>query len=391
MSKQRLTIRIFIPWYLPAYKAGGPVQSIANLVAQPMEGAMYKIVTSNKELDGSTINVSPNRWVKQDAQTQVYYAANGIKRKLLGTRDEVLFINGIYSWHYTLFPILFAPARRKVVSVRGMLHPGALSQKAWKKKFYLQLWKAFLLSGKLAFHASTEQEKTYVKQVFGPSALVYVASNFPRVFCRQPVMQKTRGELVLISIALLSPMKNILLVLEALQHTPDRITYQIYGPVKDHSYWQQCLERIRTLPSNITVQVHGDIHPAQVEQALAKGQVFVLPSKSENFGHAIYEALTAGKPVITSHHTPWNNLEKTKAGINISLEGIWEMAGAIKFFAGMGQAELEDWSRGAAAYAANSLDLAAIEEQYRQLFGFSTSGSEAGEAGIEKQKTHGTE
>ncbi len=122
------------------------------------------------------------------------------------------------------------------------------------------------------------------------------------------------------------------------------------------------------MPANITVNYHGDIAPDKIVDALAGNHVFILPSKSENFGHAIYEALSAGRPVITSYATPWNNLEMAKAGMNVSTDDIIDIVNAIEFFAGMGQEELEEWSGGARKYAEGTVDVEAIKRQYEEMF-----------------------
>ena len=117
------------------------------------------------------------------------------------------------------------------------------------------------------------------------------------------------------------------------------------------------------------VKYHGDIKPDEIVDALAANHVFILPSKSENFGHAIYEALTAGRPVITGNTTPWNNLEVAKAGINVSVNGKDELVKAIEFFAAMKQEELEAWSVGAQRYAERAMDVGVIKKQYEVMFG----------------------
>ena len=122
------------------------------------------------------------------------------------------------------------------------------------------------------------------------------------------------------------------------------------------------------MPPNITVFYHEDISPDKVIGALAKNHIFILPSKSENFGHAIYEALSAGRPVITSNNTPWNNLEKSFAGINVSLDGPEDMLHAIDYFGAMNQDEIEKWSAGAKIYANSSIDLDKVIEQYTNMF-----------------------
>ncbi len=162
-------------------------------------------------------------------------------------------------------------------------------------------------------------------------------------------------------------MKNHALVLDALANCKEDISYSIYGPVKDKAYWDSCLRKISVLPSNIKVQYKGEIHPDNIEKALHKADVFIMPSKSENYGHAIIEALSAGLPVITSRHTPWQNLQEHKAGFNTG-ESETELAEAIAFFASMDSTELKKWSATACTYALERTDVDAISMQYETLF-----------------------
>jgi glycosyltransferase involved in cell wall biosynthesis len=228
------------------------------------------------------------------------------------------------------------------------------------------------------FHATDEAEKKYIQDVFGKEASVVVAANFPNTLQVQPVQKKEPGFLKLASIALISPMKNILMVLEALsswqlavgnkQLAIGKIEYDIYGPVKDKKYWEQCETRIKKMPANIIVNYHGDIAPDKITDALAASHVFILPSKSENFGHSLYEALSAGRPVITSNNTPWIKLEAAKAGVNVSLDGTDELQKSIAFFAAMSRDELEVWSTGARDYAEKVVNVEEITGQYEEMF-----------------------
>ena len=382
-------------------------------------------------MDGSIIKgVAFDEWVPYNANTNIWYSSTNIilpvlKQEIKKEKPDYLFIVGIYDWQYNFKPLLFCKGIKKIISVRGMLHPGALSQKGFKKKIYLGLWKMLGLhkgkavgsgqravgSGQLAvgkgqravgswqwavgkgqwatiFHATDEAEKNYIQQVFGNSVNVNIAANFPNVLELQPVVQKEPGQLNLISIALISPMKNMLLVLEALgegrreegggrresgvgrrESLVGLITYNIYGPIKDRQYWEACEAQIKKLPHHITVNYHGDLRPDKIVDALAANHVFILPSKSENYGHAIYEALSAGRPVITSHTTPWNNLQTAKAGINVSLTDKTEMVNAIERFAAMKPEELETWSKGARVYAVGAVDVEEIRRQYEEMFG----------------------
>ncbi|MEO6539130.1 MAG: glycosyltransferase [Ferruginibacter sp.] len=367
------TVFITIPWFHPAYKAGGPIQSIANLVNNFTEAVEYRIFCSNTDLDKMPMaNIETGKWVPYNSHTQVWYAGTHKRSEILleevkKIRPDILYIIGLYDWHFNMVPLLFCKTLKKIVSVRGMLHPGAMSQKAFKKKIYLAGWKVFGLQHKTAFHATDEKEKMHISKMFGKQVIIYTAANFPRVFKMQDGVFKTIGNLKLISIALISPMKNHLQVLQALAGCTNIIEYNIYGPVKDKGYWQLCVALIEKLPPNIKAVYHGDLPPDQVERTLNESQVFILPSKSENFGHAIYEAFSAGLPVITSKTTPWNGLMEKQAGINTETE-VAAITDAIDYFGNMENEEYVKWRAGAAAFANTELDSFAIRTAYREMF-----------------------
>ena len=366
-------IFITIPWFLPAFRAGGPIQSVANLVKEFNEDVEYFIFCGDIDLNGAALeNIEVNAWVRFNDHTYVWYngperISDTLVKQVEDLKPDILFIIGLFSWHYNMVPMIFCKGPIKILSTRGMLHPGALSQKKWKKKAYLQLFKLLEYHYKVSFHATDEEEANYIKRYFGEPAKVFVAGNFPKKVGLLQPLPKEPGTLKLLTIALISPMKNILWVLQALEKVVGNIQYDIYGPVKDAEYWDQCEEQGGNLPENIKVIYHREIEPEKIKDALADAHVFVLPSKSENFGHAIYEALSAGRPVITSNNTPWNHLKEADAGINVFNEDTEELANAINFFAEMNFDEMERWSRGAFDYAEKAVDVEGIREQYRVI------------------------
>ena len=116
------------------------MQSVANLVEQyrPPD-TCFKIFCTNNDLDG-TINkcVAFDKWVNYNEYTRVWYASKNnrsvklIKREIARSHAEILFVIGIYSWNFNLVPLQFGKVAVKIISVRGMLHAGALSQKSFK-------------------------------------------------------------------------------------------------------------------------------------------------------------------------------------------------------------------------------------------------------------------
>ena len=333
----------------------------------------YLIFCGDTDLNGASLdNITTDKWIPFNDHTRVWYASPGkisdnLVKQVERQKPDILFIVGLFSWHFNIVPVIFCKGPKKILSTRGMLHPGALSQKKWKKKTFLSCLKLLEYHHSISFHATDEEEEKYILEKFGLPAKVFIAGNFPNNIGILPMTDKESGCLKLISIAIVSPMKNILWVLKELERAKGRIQYDIYGPVKDEDYLDECKAQIKRLPANIVAKLHKEIEPPRVAEVLQEAHVFILPSKSENFGHAFYEALSAGRPVITSHFTPWNHLRESHAGINVSLDDN-ELSEAIDFFVSMNKDEFTQWHHSAVTYAQKAVDVENIRDEYRRMF-----------------------
>jgi glycosyltransferase involved in cell wall biosynthesis len=360
-------------YFLPAYKAGGPIQSIANLIRNLHADFDIYVLTANTEFGGQVLEIEPNEWVDFDQnKAKVMYLSTenqsffSIKKILQQLQPDKLFVNGLYSLPFTWIPALLFP-NKTIVHVRGMLHPGALNQKSFKKRVFLTSLKTWGITKKITFCVSDEKEAQHTKAIFGATTKVQIAQNFPASFEALPVLHKEVEEIKMLSIALISPMKNHALVLEALQQLKSKVVWDIYGPIKDQKYWEQCKQLILNLPSNCEVNYKGELNPTQVYSTLQNYHVFILPSESENFGHALYEAMIAGKPIITSNNTPWNNLETHNAGYNVALTPK-AIATAIEDSAVLNTTNYTEKVRNIRSYAEHAIDRETIKKQYDSLF-----------------------
>ena len=223
-----------------------------------------------------------------------------------------------------------------------------------------------MLYKKVEFHATDESEKQHIISFIGNNPKIWVAANIPTII-ESHLLKKSNGVLKLLTVALIGPMKNHLEVLNALSTVDAEIEYDICGPIYWPEYWQKCLDVIKQLPPNIKVNYHGAIPPHELVAFYHQCHVFICPSQSENFGHAIFEAFSAGKPVITSHNTPWNQLEENRIGMNISPEKE-EIEYAIKRFVDMDEPTYLDWSNRSAAFARNQPFINEAKRNYEKMF-----------------------
>ena len=82
----------------------------------------------------------------------------------------------------------------------------------------------------------------------------------------------------------------------------------------------------------------GEINGPAKYEFLAGGDIYVLPSDTENFGVTVTEALVSGTPVIASQGTPWQGLERERCGKWVPI-GVEPLAAALKEMMSMSDEE----------------------------------------------------
>ena len=360
------------PYYWPLYKAGGPVQSLYNLAAAGRETCDFYFVSRSADIDGSVPDqpLPPDQWSAGPNGEKIFPTRTlppwFLDRLLKQLQPDVVFVNGIFHWDTTLLGLLVSQRRHLdvVISPRGMLQPWALSRGAAKKKIYLRLLK-WLLNGRQQWHVTSAQEAAEVRQHFG-NQKIHVAPNVPRALTHyQPLAFASPGQPVrLVFLSLINPNKNLHRIIDAVCAAGGRLTLDIYGPVIDNSYWQMCQRQMGASPC---IRYRGPVSPWQVPETLQRYHFFVLPTEGENFGHAIFDALAAGVPVVISTHTPWQEVDMRQAGfyfLNETPDGIAQVLQQVATLSPDSYAQMRE---GAFAYAEDYLRSRDVAREYSFL------------------------
>lgn len=374
MNKKLL---ILYDYFDPAYKAGGPIRSLVNLVRLIGEELEIYVLTSDQDHDGAALEVKADVWIHYQGRVQVKYLSwenrkyGCIKSNILQVDPDVVYINGMFSLPFVVYPLRAVRHRkdiRSVIAPRGMLQRESLAIKPWKKKIYLGLLKALYLKN-VHWHVTTEQERTDLGKMIAGDPAIHLLGNVPSYDPDyKPVIRPVKTKKVLGTVALISPMKNIHLVLSALKEIKHEIEYHLYGPVKDQRYWSECQGVIKTLPSGIKVIHHGEIDPGEVADVVASFDYYIQPSKSENFGHSIFEAFNQGTPVIISDQTPWKGLRTQKAGWDVNLSEPNALSAAIREALEMDDQTYSSYRRGARRMAEDYMQSRDLKKLYLDLF-----------------------
>ena len=348
---------ITIDWFLPGTNSGGPVRSVANLIAALPECQFY-VFTRNTDYCATEAyeGITPNTWVKFSENCEVYYCTEQnlskatLAAQLKAMAPDVLYINGIYSKAFSRWPVSIGKALKlkTVVAARGMLSPHALAVKPLKKYFFLSFMRWINRYSKVIFHATSASEVQDIQLILGKWVQVRNIPNLAREkssIAKEIV--KEAGKSKLVYIGRIAPEKGTLLALSALKEQKGSIELDLYGARYNEAYWNECLKVISELPASIQVNYHGSCASHEVAHHLASAHALLLPSEGENFGHSIVEAFANGRPVLISKNTPWKNLAAQKAGWDVTAT---ELPSAIQTLVEMDQVVYRTWSEGAKNY-----------------------------------------
>lgn len=361
--KNKPKIVVFIDWYVPAYKAGGPIRSVYNLVETLKKDFDFYVITSTVDIDGKKVSpIKENEWECKDGVNVLYLSPEAITRKRI--KKEVkkiqpfkIYLNSLFSTKFTLLPLqLFRNKYSIVVAPRGMLGKESLAIKPSKKKVFLALAKALNLYTKVTWHVSSEIERGEVEAVFGKKTKIKTARNLTLVTDEFILIPKKKGVLKMIMVGRVVPIKNVHFFLKELGQLDNdaKIEVVIIGPLEDELYYDECRQQIKGLSSNIKVEFKGGLPPIEVVELYKSYHLLVSTSLNENYGHSIAEALTNGRPILVSNNTPWKNLKELGIGANLPLKK-GSFSKEIQRFVEMEEKEFEIMQKNAKAYALECL------------------------------------
>jgi glycosyltransferase involved in cell wall biosynthesis len=311
----------------PGFRYGGPVRSVVDIIDSVSNDVDVDLITRDRDLGSRTPYPDPfGGWTRRDRALVFYLNTNKpgqwlhLERQLGRLQFDLLYVNSLWNPTFTVLPVVATRlgvirAKRILIAPRGEFAPSALSLKRRKKALFLKWWGPFLRRRAVTWHASTEREASDIRTVC-PWAHILVVP--PQVSLPEeplPAERAHAGPARFVFISRISPMKNLEMVLEALQHLSQEIEFDIYGPAEDAAYWSKCRSLIRQAPNWVHVKYGGELPPSRVRDTFSSYDAFILPTRGENFGHVIAESLSSSCPVVCSDRTPWTEVLEAGGGV----------------------------------------------------------------------------
>lgn len=324
-------ILIFNGYYLPAKNYGGPQTSVENLINACHTSFDFYVVSRNHDFNSSVpFDVPVNVWTKVGFANVIYlkdgelnFSYRSMEIFIESIKPDIIWFTGVLVPHKKIIGTMAARHFHipVLISPRGEVNEDHVKIKAWKKRPVLALWKIFGVYNDCYFHTTCKEEYDGVKKYFAPiEQHIFQVPNIALV--KQPSKvshTKQKKELRCYFCSRIHPVKNILFVIEALGYCKNNIIYDIYGPIEDQEYWEQCLAKAFELGSNIQVQHKGYLMREKMAETIQTYDCLLFATTGENYSHTIAESLANSRPVVISKGTtPWDSVDG-KAGYAISL------------------------------------------------------------------------
>lgn len=379
-------VLILNPYYFPGYRSGGPQQTIKNIVDAFGDKCEIYILTQNHDLGivEPYENIATNVWIQTGNAKVKYLSAKDYSYKQIKKayeEFEVIYACGLFEigtiWSLIIHRLNRKNIKKLYVAPMGVFSEGAMSAKALKKRIFLYVFRLLGMFKNIDWSFTSELELLDARKNIGRknTETYIIAEDLPRFVDFEKILgelenyKKEPKTLKIIFLSRICAKKNLAYCADILNAEYDgEIQFDIYGIKEDLEYWSYCEEKFKQLPENIHVNYCGEVKSEEVIEVFKKYDVFLFPTKGENFGHVIYEALVASCIPIISDETPWKDLDENGVGSVMELNDIERFRTILRIFLEFDMTNILKYKRKAIMYARNRYFENLKNSGYRNIF-----------------------
>lgn len=323
-------------------RTGGPAASVPGLAgALALAGAATTIASIDYEEHGAASGVAGVRCLasRPSALGRQLRGWSPSFRRLVF--EAAVGADVVHSHALWMVPGIYARqaaerfARPLVISPRGMLDTWSLGRARVKKRLAAWAYENRNLRSARLLHATSGLEAEGIRR-YGlrqPIAVLPNGIDLPVIdgIPGREILEKRfpelHGKRWLLFLGRLDPKKGLDLLIDLWRGLGPRFSdwrLLVAGP--DLGGFGAKMVALTAAEPALRAQVTftGMLEGAEKSAALAHSELFVLPTRGENFGIAIAEALAHGTPVVTTTAAPWESLVSHDCGWWVAPE-----AGAI--------------------------------------------------------------
>ncbi len=376
-TARRPVVLTLLGCFWPGNNSSGPNHSFIALARALGDTFEFRVVARDGATGAPSARANVDRWIDLGFAAARYrrvgrFGAIGLGRLIAQTPHDLLWLNSMFDREFSL-PALaqrrlgLIPRKPTLLSPRGEFGFGALELKSGRKQLFLEAARRLDLWRGITLHATSEAEAADIARRPTARCPIVVAPNIRLVAETPAYAPSANGALRVAFVGRIAPVKHLDYTLNSLGKVGSRVDFDIYGPAEDEAYWLRCRRLIAALPENVRATWRGETANAEILRRMAQTDLLFLPTAGENFGHAIFEALACGVPVLVSDQTPWRGLAAQRAGWDLPLAAPETFVETIEAFAAMPEDQRMAFREGARAVAQAYVERSGAIERNREM------------------------
>ena len=300
-----------VPTYIPAFRYGGPIHSVHGLCrALAARGHEVEVATTNVDGPGNS-DVPLGSAVDLDGVKVFYFASRRLRRlyyapsmhrfmKANMSRWDLVHVHSVFLWPTSAAAQLARAARRPyVVSPRGMLVADLIAQRSsMLKRAWIRLFERRNLEHASAVHVTSAIEAQELLALGLRTKRIFeVPNGVDDAATPADAPPPFPGRYALF-LGRISWKKGLDRLIEAMARVPEATL--VAAGNDDEGYWPRMAELAKSLGIEHRVRRVGYVEGAEKASLIRGAACFVLPSRSENFGNSVLEAMACGVPVVVT-------------------------------------------------------------------------------------------
>ncbi|RCJ35189.1 hypothetical protein A6769_19060 [Nostoc punctiforme NIES-2108] len=318
--QNQLKILHYIPVYAPAWQFGGPVLSVSQLCeGLATIGHEVEVFTSNAGLNNQP-ELPLNQPVMRNGVKVTYFQQEpgmgihcpGMEQAVIARAREfdIIHITGV--WQRTSGAACKAAKHQGVpyvVSPRGALGPYSWQQKTAKKILYYLWQERFNMTNAAGIHYTSKQELQECLWLKLPGKSFIIPNGLNTEFW-QPALEEAKiwrksqnlseDDFVLLNVGRLHHKKGLDLLPQALAPLRNLNWRMVFVGGDDDGTKAKLQQQFQAANLSDRVIFIERCEPKKLLAIYSAANLFVLPSRHENFGNVVVESLACGCPVLIS-------------------------------------------------------------------------------------------
>jgi len=334
-----------IPFYKPAHVYGGPTYSIPTICeALVKAGSQVTVYTTNAngkkdfEIDPEepqNINGVQVHYFKRTFPKRYFFSFGftiACFKNISRSRFDIIYI--FANWVYPFLPACLAAKAANIpyiISPRASFKENAWVGKFAKKLIYHLFLERYLIQKASLIHYTTklEADQSAWMRLSAPSVIVPNPINqqefvsLPEKGLFRKNFKISENLRLILILGRIDPDKGLDIALKSINsivRTMPNIILVIAGP-EEENYIPKLCHLAKELGVEANILFTGLLSPTQRIEALIDADLLFSPSRSENFGMSIVEAMASGTPVIVSNQVGVSEIiQREAAGLVFPLD-----------------------------------------------------------------------